>query len=758
MPLVSWFEELDRDSVALVGGKGANLGEMARAGLPVPPGFGVTSEAYKRFLEENDLADRIREQVAALDVRDPRALEATATALQRLIAEGRMPEEVEAAIREAYGRLADGNAYVAVRSSATMEDSKEASFAGMNRTFLNVRGPEALVAAVRDCWASLFGQRVLFYIKEKGLQGDPLMGVIVQAMVNSDKAGVMFTINPATGQTDELMIEAARGLGEVVVGGQVEVDTYRVAKADLAVRGREHGDQAFKLVRGATGENERVEIDDAERDRPILTEAEIQGVAALGLQVEEHYGAPQDTEWAIENGRISMVQSRPVTTNVAPPAAKAAEGEGEVLAKGRAASPGFVVGPARVLKDVAEAASLREGEILVTAMTTPDWVPVMRRAAAIVTDGGGMTSHAAIVSRELGLPCIVGARTATQSIRDGETITVDAAHGVVLKGSREAPAEAAPQAPAVTPASAAEVTATAVYVNLGEPGRAAEVARLPVDGVGLLRAEFMILESLQGKHPRRYLEEGQGGLLQARWAEGVRTIASAFHPRPVIYRTMDFKSNEIRHLEGGEAHEPTEENPMIGYRGCFRYLNEPDLFAIELAAIRQVRAEGLDNLHVMLPFARTRWEVERCVALVRESGLLAERGFRLWLMAEVPSVVHWLPAYAELGITGLSIGSNDLTQLVLGVDRDSAVLESLFDERDGAVLATIRQIIEGCRALGLTCSICGQAPSVHPEYAALLVEWGITSISVNADAVDRTRRNVAAAERRLLLEAARRQR
>jgi pyruvate,water dikinase len=408
----------------------------------------------------------------------------------------------------------------------------------------------------------------------------------------------------------------------------------------------------------------------------------------------------------------------------------------------------------RVLTATAQSAQLQPGEVLVAPMTSPDWVPLMRRAAAIVTDAGGMTSHAAIVSRELGIPCVVGTRSATRTLSDGVPVTVNGTDGTVLAGAVHV-AEAPRPVRAAPAAAASPVTATRLYVNLAEPERAAEIAARDVDGVGLLRAEFMMLSALQGVHPRELVERDQTDGFVRRMTEGLTTIAAAFDPRPVIYRAMDFRSNEFRGLEGGARHEPVEANPMIGYRGCFRYTREPDLFALELQALANVRREHA-NLHLMLPFVRTGWEMRRCRALIDDSPLAGSAGLELWVMAEVPSIVSWLDEYVKLGATGVSIGSNDLTQLVLGVDRDSELLAPFYDERDRAVLDAIRAIIERAHALGVTASICGQAPSVHPEFAARLVEWGIDSISVNADAVDRTRRHIAVAEQRVLLAAARR--
>jgi len=751
MPNTAWFEELSRSDVPRAGGKGANLGEMVRAGLPVPPGFVVTVDAFAAFLSESGLADEIRKLREGLDVDDTAALGIVSEKIQTRVRETSVPDEVRARIVESYHTLAtrvgEDNPFVAVRSSATAEDTKQFSFAGMHRSFLNVRGDDAVVDAVRACWASAFTARALFYRSTSHAPVDAELAVVIEAMIDSDKSGVLFTIDPTSGREDVMVIESAWGLGEVVVGGLVQPDRYVVDKKTLAIVDRAVGHKAFELVRGEREPNERHDLLPERADAPSLSDDEVRAIARLALADERHYGAPQDAEFAIAHGKEWLVQTRPVTTRP-----KQAVREGEVLVRGLLASPGKVSGAVRVLLGPELGESLEKGEILVAPMTTPDWVPVLRRAGGIITDSGGKTSHAAIVSRELGIPCIVGAGDATKVLTTGTVVTLDATEGVV-RGGIEKTTKPAPATGAIT-ARSVSATATRVYVNIGDPERAEEMAALDVDGVGLLRAEFMILRALEGKHPRLLLERGESARLVDRLAEGIRTFARAFHPRPVVYRSMDFRTNEFRGLEGGDRFEPQEDNPMIGYRGCFRYVREPDLFALELAALERAR-EGLGNVHLMIPFVRTAIEVRACAELVERSGLRASRDFQLWIMAEVPSVVHWLPTYAKLGVQGVSIGSNDLTQLVLGVDRDSTALASLFDERDEAVLAAIRAIIDIARACGLTCSICGQAPSVHPEYAELLVRAGIDSISVNPDSVDRTRRNIDAAERRLMLALAR---
>jgi pyruvate,water dikinase len=763
------FAHLGRDDVDYAGGKGANLGELTSAGLPVPDGFVVGAPAYAAFCAETGLRERLAELLDGVNVEDTAALQAASTAARELFDHTPMPDPLAQEIRSAYEQLAldSPQAPVAVRSSATAEDTADTSFAGMNETYLNIRGADAVVDAVRRCWRSLFGARTIYYRGMNGFaQADMDIAVVVQSQVNSTRAGVMFTVNPATGERGELVIEGSFGLGEAVVSGSVSPDRYVVEKATLAIRRREVHHKDLVIEYAPEGGTSQRALSEEDAVRAVLTDDEVVAVAGLGRRIEEHYGSPQDTEWAFDpDGALWMLQSRPITTlhDEAPASATTAEPPAPqaVLLRGLGGAPGSASGAARVLTTLADAAKLNDGDVLVTHMTSPDWLPLLRRAGAIVTDSGGMTCHAAIVSRELGIPCVVGTGEATRRLRDGEIVTVDATRGVVLEGARASePQQASSGEPAAgadrgaSPAVAA-VTATQILVNLSEPSQVERVKDLPVDGVGLLRAELMVLEALAGDHPRTLLEEGRGDDFVTRMAEGLTTFAAGFAPRPVTYRTIDFRTNEFSGLRGGERFEPHEANPMIGYRGALRYTREPDVFALELAALRQVWDAGLHNLHVMLPFVRSTRELRRCRELIAESGLLDRPGFELWVMAEVPSVLFNLKEYAALGVTGISIGSNDLTQLLLGADRDNEVLAETFDERDPAVTAYLRELIPRARQLGLRTSICGQAPSVHPEYAELLVRAGIDAISVSVDVVDRTRALVAAAEQRVLLGAAR---
>ncbi len=759
---VRGFERLSRADVDFAGGKGANLGELTAAGLPVPPGFVLGAPAYAAFCDDSGLRARIAERLAAVDVEDTAELERAASEVRRMVESEPLPSRLEQAVAAAYEQLAgeETDAAVAVRSSATAEDTESASFAGMNETLLNVRGPDAVLDAVRRCWSSLFGARTVYYRAKRGFgQADMDIAVVVQRQVEATRAGVMFTVDPASGAADHLVIEGAFGLGEAVVSGSVSPDRYVVSKRGMAIARREVRRKELAIEPVAGGGTATRKLEEGEAMAPVLDDGEVRRIAELGMRIEEHYGAPQDTEWAIGgDGAIWMLQSRPITAaggeGPAPPrAARGAE-----LVRGLGAAPGAASGEARIVSALDGAGKLAEGEVLVTHMTAPDWVPLMRRAAAIVTDSGGMTCHAAIVSRELGIPCVVGTAEATKVLRDGELVTVDATEGVVREGAMpERPAAPAAGAGASRPAAAppGPVTGTKLLVNLSEPSQLERAAGLDVDGVGLLRAELMVVEALEGVHPRLLIEQGRGERFVERMADSLTAFANAFAPRPITYRTIDFRTNEFRGLEGGERFEPEESNPMIGYRGALRYMREPDLLGLELEAIARVWDAGHTNFHVMIPFVRTPREVVAVRAQIEAAGLLSRPGFELWVMAEVPSVLFHLERYAELGIAGISIGSNDLTQLVLGADRDSELVAEVFDERDPAVTEYIAELLARARDLDLRSSICGQAPSVYPEYAEILVRAGIEAISVNIDAVDRARRLVAAAERRVLLDSAR---
>ncbi len=742
---IVWFNEVTKNDVPLVGGKGANLGEMTNANIPVPPGFIVTSDAYFDFIEQTKLGDKISEMLEPLDVNDSEQLQHVAAQVRQLISDAAMPPEIASDIEQAYIKMGEG--LVAVRSSATAEDLPEASFAGQQRTFLNIQGKKEVVSAVQECWASLFEARAVFYRKHQGFDHFKVgLAVPVQKMVESHTSGVMFTIEPVTSDASKVVIEAVFGLGETIVSGEITPDLYIVDKGKQKIIGKKIARQEWQLtmnpVAGKKEVNIRVAIPKAIQEQQKLSDKEIIKLVKLGKQLEEHYQFPQDIEWAKENNKIYIVQTRPVTT-----IKEAAEVEPEIkipaLLTGAAASPGIAAGPVKLVTDASQIYKVKDGDVLVAEITTPDFVPAMKRAVAIVTDRGGRTAHAAIVSRELGIPCVVGTERATTDLTDMQIVTVDGSHGKVYNGkvTRRIKTTAVRHIIKDT-----IKTRTRVYVNLAQPELADRVASRNVDGVGLLRAEFMVAQI--GEHPSYMISQKRGNEFVNELAQGVSTFAKAFHPRPVVYRTNDFKTNEYRALKGGEGYEEVEENPMLGYRGASRYITDVETFKLEIAAIKKVRRK-YKNLWVMIPFIRTVNELAQTLKIMNDEGLKRSQDFKIWMMVEVPSNIILLEKFIAVGIDGISIGSNDLTQLTLGVDRDSAKLAETFDERDEAVMLSLERAVKVARRMGVTSSICGQAPSVYPELTEKLVKWGITSVSVSPDMIDTTREIIAKAEGRL---------
>jgi len=759
-PYILWFKDIDKNDIPLVGGKGANLGELTKAGIPVPAGFCVTAQSYYYFLDSTGIRKKLTALLKGLDENDNKKLNHVSRQIKELIVKSKMPEDLVKEIKEAYHRL--GGFPVAVRSSATAEDLPDASFAGQQTTYLNVTTPEDVVSSVKKCFASLFEARAIYYrVVQKYDHLKVGLSVPVQNMVHSDVAGILFTVDPVEQNPDHIVIEAGYGLGEATVLGEINPDRYLIDKKTMSIMSKEINQQSWQIVYNGGHGDKHLAVPKSLQKRQKIEDDQILELAKIGLKIEEHYGRPQDTEWAIEDGKIFFVQSRPITTLDKKPENGKLEtadvedlSKAEIILKGAAASLGIKSGPVKIIHKPTEIDKVNEGDILVTEMTTPDFVPAMKKAVAIVTDTGGRTCHAAIVSRELGIPCVVGTGTATHTLKTGQMITVDGAKGLVYKGKvAVAPADVATPRPAIGGSAIAEevpVTGTKVYVNLGEPQLAADIAKLPVDGVGLLRAEFMIANL--GEHPKAMVKDGRGDEYVKALVEGLQTIAGAFAPRPVVYRATDFKTNEYKGLKGGEKFEPDEDNPMIGYRGASRYIADPEMFALELKAIKTVR-ESLDlkNLWIMVPFVRTISEMQQVMKLIEDNGLKQGPDLKIWMMCEIPSNVILLDKFLDLGIDGISIGSNDLTQLTLGVDRDNQTLAKLFDERDEAVRLSIEYVIKTCRKRNVTCSICGQAPSVYPEITEMMVKAGTTSVSVTPDVIIQTRKIIASVEKRLML-------
>ena len=779
MAFILDLAEVSNADLALVGGKAGKLGEVVRQGLPVPPGFVVTTEVYQAFVDGTPLKVEIPESLATLDLERPESVDAVAKRIRTAFEATEFPDEIRGPLVEAFERFerAHGVRFCAVRSSATAEDLEGASFAGLQETYLNVRGTDEVLKAIRKCWGSLFTARVLVYRARKGFDHREVrLAVLIQKMVDSVVSGILFTKDPNTGE-NHMIIEAGWGLGEAIVGGEVTPDHYVLDGTTQRVVQKQISEQRVRLVREESGGNRREEVPPADQSVQKISDQRLQQLASLARVIESHYRRPMDVEWCADDKSLYIVQARPVTTipdeqrgapkASAPASAPAAESEGDApLVRGFGASPGIAGGKARLLLKAEEMDRLKAGEILVTTMTTPDMVPAMAQAAAIVTDEGGMTCHAAIVSRELGVPCVVGTRSATKTIAEGAAVTVDGKTGSVYAGlgraekaqAEKSAASASAQTgggPGADHGHSAPVTATKIYVNVGVPEKAVEYARLPVQGVGLLRIEFIFTAHVR-EHPLVLLKQGKKEQLVNRLADGIGKVCQAFYPRPVIIRTSDFKTNEYRGMPGGEEFEPQEENPMIGWRGCSRYIAPiyTPAFLCELEAIQKVRTErGMKNAMVMLPFVRNTWELEQIAEMMREQGLRRNRDFQLYLMAEVPSTVLLARDFSK-HCDGFSIGSNDLTQLVLGADRDSETLGRMgyFDERDPAVQRAIELLLEGAHAEGRTVGICGQGPSVYPEFAEFLVRRGIDSISLNADTVIPTIRTIASLEQRLKLE------
>jgi pyruvate,water dikinase len=748
---IAWFSEVRKKDVGSVGGKGANLGELTSARIPVPPGFIVTAEAYFRFLDSTRIRPLIRRELHGLDVQNSPDLQEAADKIQQIILEAPMPLSLEQEIRAAYQSMGEG--FVAVRSSATAEDLPEASFAGQQSTFLNVHGGEKVVEAVKGCWASLFNARAIFYRADQKYDHFKVgIAVPVQRMVQSQASGVMFTLEPVTSDKSKIVIEAVLGLGEAIVSGEVTPDLFILDKDSLRILSKKVHSQEWQLVKNPEevegDRNVKIPIAKNLQSQQKISDEEVVELARLGKSIESHYQFPQDIEWAKETGNLFVTQARPVTTIKEKVAELNAEiGGAAVLLAGSPASPGMACGPVKILMDATQISKILKGDVLVAPMTTPDFVPAMKKACSIVTDQGGRTSHAAIVSRELGIPCIVGAPGATTTLKEGESVTVDGSNGRVYHGNVMPKKMAKSNSPSINRKRIK--TRTKVYVNLAQPDLAASVAKRHVDGVGLLRAEFIM--SQIGEHPRHMLKEHRGEEYIEKLFEGVNAIARAFNPRPVVYRTSDFKTNEYRNLKGGADYESVEENPMLGYRGCSRYVEEPDVFSLEMEAIKRVRQEN-NNLHVMIPFVRTVAGLADVKEMMEDYGLVRSDYFKLWMMVEVPSNIFLIDKFIDVGIDGISIGSNDLTQLILGTDRDSEKLAHIFDERNEAVQMALEKAVTTARAKGITASICGQAPSVYPEVTEKLVQWGITSVSVSPDMIDVTREIIARIEEKVPIE------
>lgn len=767
-----WFEQLERKDVPIVGGKSSSLGEMtSKTDVPVPYGFATTAYAYRYFMEKTGLKEKMAALLSELtDVENSDLLRTVCAKVRKTIMAEEMPADLQKAIADAYAQLAEKMGekapYVAVRSSATAEDLPDASFAGQQDTYLNVQGAENVIARVKECYASCFTDRAVYYREKQGFDHlEVALSAVIQMMVFSKAAGVMFTVDVATGNDANIIIEGAFGLGEYVVQGTVTPDHYAVSKADMKIVDKEIYEQDVMFVRKEGGDCEEQPVPEDKRNIQTLTDSQILELAGYAKKIEAHYGCYMDIEWGIDsrNDKVWILQARPETVwsrrkkeGKTVNAGTATTTDRKVIVKGAPASPGQVSGKVHVILDPSRIDEFKDGEILVTEMTAPDWVPAMKKAKAIVTDSGGMTCHASIVSRELGIPCIVGTKSrgaaATTTIKDGAEVTVDASHGIVYEGILEETKPAAAVGATVT-AEFYAPTGTKVYMNLGDPELADKYSSLPCDGIGLMREEFIWTTYIH-EHPLYLIKTGHPEKVVDELAEGIRKVCQAMAPRPVTLRFSDFKSSEYRDLKGGDEFEPYEPSALLGWRGASRYYDPKYIegFKLECKAVKKVREEfGLKNLNVMIPFCRSVAECEKVTAIMAGEGLVRNADFKVWLMAEIPSNIILADQFNKF-VDGYSIGSNDLTMLVLGCDRDNDTVSHIYDERNLAVKRAVRHLIEVAHKDGKTVSICGQAPSVYPDFCEFLIKSGIDSLSVNPDTVKFTKKLVAQVEQRILLD------
>ena len=760
MNYVEFFKQLGKDDIPIAGGKGANLGELTNAGIPVPPGFVITSETYRKFITDTGIVDEINAMLTNLDINDTPELQKVSKEIKELITNTKIPEGIQRVIIEAYNKLnmdvgLDDDVVVAIRSSATAEDLPDASFAGQQETYLNISGIEDVLLNVRKCWASLFEARAIFYRAENDFDhSQVLIAVVVQQMVNSEKAGVMFTVDPSTG-AEEMLIEGAWGLGEGVVSGTVTPDTCRYDKINDEVKSYKINTKKTMFTKNPdTGATEQVEVPDDLKDKKVLEDSDLEQLTVLGRRIQKHYNAPMDTEWGIENGKVYMLQARPITTldDVSEDNHESLdESERVILLKGLGASPGLVSGTVKIVRDLDELDKILDGDILVTTMTTPDMVPAMKRANGIVTDEGGVTCHAAIISRELGIPCVSGTGEATKTLKENSKVTIDGKKGLVFEGVIESQESSQSSEQTVVSTAAPLVTVTDVKVNVSMAEAAQKAYETGADGVGLLRTEHMMLAS--GVHPYKFIEDGREDELVKTLVDGVLKVVDVFYPKTVWYRTLDAPTDEFKTLEGGQD-EPDEANPMLGWRGIRRELDQKELLKAEFKAIKKLHEQGYTNIGIMLPLLNRPSELREAKEIAKSVGLIPHQDIEFGMMVETPASAIIIEDFIDEGLDFISFGTNDLTQYTLALDRNNELVAPAYNEGHPAVLKLLMSVIKKCKAAGVTTSICGQAGS-KPEIVEKLVVAGIDSVSANTDAVPTIRKLVAKIEKKIMLEAAR---
>jgi pyruvate,water dikinase len=755
---VERFEKISKDDIGIAGGKGANLGELTQAGIPVPPGFVITAETYQKFMDATGIFQTVMDILSKIDINDTKELQNAADEIKKVIIKTPIPEDISTLIIEAYNALSQSvgveDADVAIRSSATAEDLPDASFAGQQDTFLHVKGTENVIDYVRKCWASLFEARAIFYREENDFDHSKvLIAVVVQQMVDADKAGVMFTVNPSTGENIAL-IEGSWGLGEAVVSGTVTPDNYAVNKDNNEILTVKISDKKSMFTKDEEGTSKEVPVPEDLRNKRVLSDEELIQLTEMGKRIQAHYGKPQDTEWAMTNENLFMLQSRPITTlGEDNGETQTAEAENmNVLIRGLGASPGLGSGKVKIIKKIQELDKIEEGDVMVTTMTTPDMVPAMKRANGIVTDEGGVTCHAAIISRELGIPCVVGTGDGTNTLKENTKVTADGKKGLVYEGILNANEEET-QAPTQVAQEAPIITVTEVKANVSMPEAAPRAYAAGADGVGLLRTEHMMLAT--GIHPGKFINEGKEEELVNILVENILKVVDVFYPKPVWYRTLDSPTDEFKTLDGGE-HEPDEPNPMLGWRGIRRELEQTGILRAEFKAIKKLHDQGYTNIGIMIPLAQHPDELRKAKQICEDVGLTPHKDIDFGMMVEIPAAAILIQDFIDVGIDFVSLGTNDLTQYTLAVDRNNEFVAKNYSEEHPAVMALIERTIKTCVANGVKCSICGQAGSV-PHIVEKLVGMGITSVSANSDAIPEVRKTVARAEQKLILDAARKQ-
>lgn len=777
---VLWFDELHRKDVDLVGGKSSSLGEMTSSmDVPVPYGFATTATAYRRFMKETGINDQVNALLAGIkDYEDSDELHATCSKIRQIIVDAKMPDylakEIEDAYEELSQKVGEKDPFVAIRSSATAEDLPDASFAGQQESYLNIKGAKDVVKKVQECYASLFTDRATYYRQKQGYPHEKVaLSAAVQMMVFSKAAGIMFSVDVTNGDDSKIVIDGIYGLGEYIVLGKVTPDHFIVDKKTLKIVDRDITTKPVRLIRKPGSGVEQEDVPADIKDKPVLTDAQVEELAGYVKKVEDHYGCYMDMEYALDErtNKLWIVQARPETVwsrrnkekKNAEEAPKMSVADAEVVVKGLPASPGLAAGKAHVIENPDDIDNFKEGEVLVTLMTSPDWVPAMKKAKAIVTNNGGMTCHAAIVSREMQIPCIVGTKSRGTAVMDvvktGDVITVDSKNGIVYKGdivdSLQPKETKTASAGATVAAEYFAPTATQVMMNLGDPELIDKYADLPADGIGLMREEFLWTSYIH-EHPLYLIEKGEPEKVINMLAEGIAKVARTIAPRPMVLRLSDFKSSEYRNLKGGEKYEPVEPADLLGWRGASRYYDPKyvEAFKLELGAVKKVRNEfGLKNLNVMIPFVRTVDEAKKVTDVMAAEGLQRSADFKIFMMAEIPTNIILADQFNQY-VDGYSIGSNDLSMLILGCDRNNDTVSRLFDERNLAVKRAIRHLIKVAHKDGKTVSICGQAPSEYPEFTEFLIQSGIDYVSVNPDMVKQTKRNVAHFEQRIMLDKA----